>query len=83
MEKEVFGPDLLSVDIEVNVNCSETEHHVLVTFGRRGSNGCRGHINMTEGPLSPGDTASFHVSTDSLPQGNRCYLVRANGNLGE
>ena len=79
----------LSVTVEVNSHCP-MDCPVTVFFGTQpmnSGNDCPNiQRNITKGPLSPGESATFSVETTSIPLDigeDYCYLVSLCGNLGE
>ena len=80
-----MGPETLRTTLKVNDACPKTKYDILVTFGVRktdNTGGCESQMNVTKDPLSPGETASFSVETDSVPlehDKEYCYTVSVDG----
>ena len=79
----------LTVTVSVNSRCP-MKCPVTVLFGtkpRSGSGDCSNiQGNVTKGPLSPGDSATFSVEAASVTLGDGekyCYLVSLCGNISE
>ena len=88
LNKVILGPEILSVAVTVNPDCSEKQYHLLGTFGATsvGSNDCRGQENGTSDVVSPGGSAIFTVKADSVAlesDEGYCYTVSSNGKTGE
>jgi hypothetical protein len=74
---ELFGQDLLEVEVEVNGGCPQTEYFIVVIFGTMNSSKiCEGQQNITKGPLFPGETVFVLIKTNSIyiePGEEYCY----------
>ena len=78
----------LSVTLTVNSECPMIKCPVAVMFGTESEDGgsCDIQQNVTKGPLTPGETATFTVDAGSvirLPDEKYCYLTSLCGYNGE